>query len=68
MLVAPSLTDNPDLSRQRAELKTLGITPDVDDAWLTGRFVRTFISYDVQLDFLRDSPVFAQMTIGMSAS
>ncbi|MFZ4170086.1 LPS O-antigen chain length determinant protein WzzB [Enterobacter ludwigii] len=67
VLVAPSLTDNPALALQRASLKTLGITPDVTDSWLSGRFIRTFSARDVQLDFLQTSPVFQGMTAGLSA-
>jgi len=67
VLVTPSLTDNPDLALQRASLKTLGITPEVTDGWLSGRFIRTFSARDVQLDFLQTSAVFQGMTAGLSA-
>ena len=68
VLVAPSLTDNPQLALQGASMTTLGITPDVTDDWLSGRFIQTFSTRDVQLDFLRASPVFQGMTAGLSAT
>ncbi|MFZ5274864.1 Wzz/FepE/Etk N-terminal domain-containing protein [Enterobacter asburiae] len=68
VLVAPSLTDNPDLVLERTSLKTLGITPEVTDGWLSGRFIRTFSARDTKLDFLRTSRVFQDMTAGLSAS
>lgn len=68
VLVAPSLTDNPDLALQRASLTALGVTPDVTDSWLSGRFIRTFSARDARLDFLQASPVFQSMTAGLSAT